>query len=384
MKYLLSLLMLVLCATAYCQGGAGGAVIAVEVDSKEALIALRERVNGGGCQSYAVTITSDIDLRGENWTPIGLNSDTPFVGSVDGGGHTITNLTIKRDVNNQGLFGYIKQGDIHDLTMANYRVEGANHTGAICGLIEAGSIVGCSVHDGSVVGSNDYVGGVVGSAYVMASISRCSNSGSVVGGGFYVGGVVGNCGSSVRECSNSGTVSGVSEVGGVVGYGYYITDCYNKGVVTNSNNYVGGVAGKCFAYIARCKNEGIVSARAYVGGVLGYAYYESYMVSKCENSGSVSGSGNYVGGVVGYAYSALSTCSNSGDVKGVEAIGGVIGKSSSAYFDVVKCSNQGKVSGDTKVGGVVGYAEFSTIKGCKNQAPTPENLVGELYHAKVE
>ncbi|MCG8499492.1 MAG: hypothetical protein MJB12_03660, partial [Firmicutes bacterium] len=52
-------------------------------------------------------LTTDIDLSGyENWEPIGT-ANAPFVGALDGTGHTIGGLSIDRSINDVGLFGSI-------------------------------------------------------------------------------------------------------------------------------------------------------------------------------------------------------------------------------------------------------------------------------------
>ena len=108
-----------------------------------------------------------------------------------------------------------------------------------------------------------------------------------VSGDWYVGGVVGrNNGGTVTGCifSGSGSVSGSYSVGGVVGWNSgSVKNCYNTGSVTGvtgSSDYVGGVVGRNF------------------GGT----------VENCYNTGSVSGSGNSVGGVVGLNSGSVTNC----------------------------------------------------------------------------
>ncbi|MCD8313911.1 MAG: hypothetical protein LUC24_07100 [Bacteroidales bacterium] len=60
-----------------------------------------------------ICLTNDIDMTGVDWTPLGTdpfdqdNPGTHFIGALDGGGHTIKNLTITGDGDYVGLFGYL-------------------------------------------------------------------------------------------------------------------------------------------------------------------------------------------------------------------------------------------------------------------------------------
>ncbi len=95
---------------------------------------------------------------------------------------------------------------------------------------------------------------------------------------------------------------GKVSVGGVCGYNFEgtITNCYNAGSVSGTENYVGGVSGdNSQGIITNCYNVGSVSGAEnyYVGGVSGENYNGT--IANCYNAGSVSGTENYVGGVSG-------------------------------------------------------------------------------------
>ena len=95
---------------------------------------------------------------------------------------------------------------------------------------------------------------------------------------------------------------GKVSVGGVCGYNFEgtITNCYNAGSVSGTENYVGGVSGdNSQGIITNCYNVGSVSGaeNCYVGGVSGENYNGT--IANCYNAGSVSGTENYVGGVSG-------------------------------------------------------------------------------------
>lgn len=102
-----------------------------EISSKEGLMWLADAVNSGNEEIAGKTIvlTSNIDLEGENWTPIGFNengivesTDKYFTGTFDGKGHTIYNLNIENDnAGGVGLFGAV-----HDATFKNFTLEDVN------------------------------------------------------------------------------------------------------------------------------------------------------------------------------------------------------------------------------------------------------------------
>ena len=94
-------------------------------------------------RDLAVTLTSDIDLTGVEWTPIG-NEDIPFYGTFDGGGHTISGLHIdKTEGGCCGLFG-VCAGTIENLTVTGsitcVAADAHSAVGGIAGLVVGGHI----------------------------------------------------------------------------------------------------------------------------------------------------------------------------------------------------------------------------------------------------
>ena len=241
------------------------------------LAGLASLVNSGNTFSgKTITLGSEIDLKSQSWTPIGTSSNS-FSGTFDGSGNTISHLTVNTTSDHAGLFGCVNGG-----TVKNLNVEGTV----------------------TVESTYPFAGGVVG--YTNATVENCSFSGEVTGTAteiLCIGGVVGRADATVESCSFSGTVTGTSYLfaGGVVGCAY-----------TNST-------------VKNCYNTGNVSGNGNVGGVVGYAYTNS-TVKNCYNTGDVLGSGN-AGGVVGCAYdeSTVGNCYNTGDVSGSGRAGGVVG-----------------------------------------------------------
>lgn len=107
-------------------GGDGSAEHPFEIATAEQLALLAHRTNDGenGENVLHYVLTADIDLLclrdGDtlSWTPIGLGPSTSeddrpihgwryFQGVFDGKGHTISNLYIRTDSCNVGLFGAV-------------------------------------------------------------------------------------------------------------------------------------------------------------------------------------------------------------------------------------------------------------------------------------
>ena len=205
-------------------------------------------------RSINCTLTADIDLTGKDWTPIGTDYDNSYTGTFDGGGHTITGLTITTNDQYAGLFGYLgnfgKFGTVKNVVMEGVQIT-CNHwsgfAGGVAGYSWGGTIENCSV-SGSVSGTV-YVGGVVG-AQIGGSITGCSSS-ATVKGMVDVGGVAGqtNSGATVTACYATGSVTleidpqkNISG-GGLVGFngGSSLLACYATGNVTSTGSSTGNV-----------------------------------------------------------------------------------------------------------------------------------------------
>ncbi|MCS2915905.1 fimbrillin family protein [Bacteroides faecis] len=208
-------------------------------------------------RSINCTLTADIDLTGKDWTPIGTSSGNSYTGTFDGGGHTITGLTVTTNDQFVGLFGYLNSAG----TVKNVVMEGIQ--------ITSNHMFGCT-------------GGVVG--YSWGTIENCSVSGSV-SGTMCVGGVVGTQWvGSITGCSSSATVKGTVDVGGVAGqtdFGATLTACYATGNVTIEIDPIKDIAGgglvglngecsllACYA-IGNVTSTGSGTGKVDIGGFLG-------------------------------------------------------------------------------------------------------------------
>ena len=189
------------------------------VTSADGLMNIAELVNGGK-SDINITLDTDIDLTGKDWTPIGTDYDNSYKGTFDGGGHTITGLTFTTNDEYAGLFGWLNKAG----TVKNVVMEGVQ-------------ITSNQIYGGSI-------GGVAG--YSWGTIENCSVSGSV-SGTVYVGGVVGaQIDGSITGCSSSATVKGMVDVGGVAGQtngGATLTACYATGNVIIEIDPVKNISG---------------------------------------------------------------------------------------------------------------------------------------------
>ena len=230
------------------------------VTSADGLMNIAKLVNGGK-SDINITLDTDIDLTGKDWTPIGTDYDNSYKGTFDGGGHTITGLTFTTNDEYAGLFGWLNRAG----TVKNVVMEGVQ-------------ITSNQIYGGSI-------GGVVGSGW--GTIENCSVSGSV-SGTVYVGGVVGvQIGGSITGCSSSATVKGMVDVGGVAGQtnsSATLTACYATGNVTleidPKKNIAGGslVGMNAGSSLLACYATGNVTSTGsstgymHIGGFLGNNY----------------------------------------------------------------------------------------------------------------
>ena len=233
------------------------------VTSADGLMNIAKLVNGGKTD-INITLNTNINLTGKGWTPIGTSFDNSYKGTFDGGGHTITGLTVTTNDQFVGLFGYLNRaGTVKNVVMEGIQIT-SNHmfgcTGGVVGY-SWGTIENCSV-SGSVSGT-DCVGGVVGSQKAGSIIGCCTSA--TVKGTHYVGGVAGEKWGTMTACYATGNVT--LEIasqknnfgGGVVGLngGSRVLACYATGNVTSTgsstgNVHIGGLFGDSYTTVTAC------------------------------------------------------------------------------------------------------------------------------------
>lgn len=267
------------------------------VTSAEGLKNIAKLVNEQWKLDINITLTDNIDLKGIDWTPIGIDYNHRYTGTFDGGGHTITGLKITGNDQYAGLFGHIGSGGkVMNVKLEGVLIESDNEMSTVGGIAgwSYGTIENCLV-SGSVSGSgkNGSAGGVVG--YQNGGfLTGCSSSAKVNAGGI-AGGVAGTSalGATLTACYATGDVTLESR-----GTGTY----YAGGVVGNNNNSSTLIA--CYAWGSV---SGTGSSTIYVGGVTGdnvdgtlTACYHANGTVSCTGSGTI-----YTGGVAGRNYKSF-------------------------------------------------------------------------------
>ena len=314
--------------------------------------------------------TQNIDMNGETLDAIGVSNSSPFTGSYNGNGKTISNLGIyEPSIPYQGLFGYIDSfATVKNVRMENCNITGNNSTGSIVGC-NYGLVQNC--HAACNVSGNTNTGGIIG--YNYGTVKNCYATGSVTGTDT-VGGVVGTTSffSKIENCHSVNSVEGTNYIGGVVGNaaGGSVKNCYATGsvrgigTVIGTGEHIGGVVGNNSggSTIQNCYATGHVEGRANVGGIIGHNIGGT--IQNCYATGSVTGTHENIGGLIGNLDSGIvEYCYNTGNVSGSTNVGGVVGINNFGST-VENCYATGFVDGSTNVGGIVGSNTGGTIQNC--------------------
>jgi hypothetical protein len=308
--------------------------------------------------------TADIDAsaistwnNGAGWSPMGYykneNDYIAFTGSYNGKGHVISGLTINRPSTfSVGLWGCIaKDAIIDSLGLVSVNVTGYY-----------------------------FVGGLIG-YNVDATVSNCYVTGSVNGALNYIGGLIGSNGGNVKNCNASGTVSGKTTVGGLIGYNYDYTrsvqNCFTNSNI-NGGDCLGGLMGYNGALVRDCHASGNVSGvylsdtlatSNTIGGLIGF---NADTVRNCYSTVSVVGGGHYdyqIGGLMGLNYGTVNGCYANGYVVGgyhSECVGGLIGLNE-YESKVYNCHATGNVVDgylSQYIGGLIGKDKGGTVSSC--------------------
>lgn len=318
-------------------------------------------------------ISLETDIEEPVKTPVGYyiaaDVQSPFAGFFSGNNHTVT------------------------IDLDSENCKSANYV-ALFGVVDAGAVVKDMNVKGTVVSTGNYAGGLVaytrGTTDNPVEITNCSSNVSITSTGNYVAGISGYAtNATISGCRNTGAVVGINNVAGIVGRAAYATvkSCVNSAPVESkataatliyysynnksqsggSGSYdcaTGGIAG--FANnssVEDSSNSADVSAFFKAGGVVGATYWTP--VTRCRNSGNVSGSGDVtvniasqtglgfgsvVGGIVGWLYTQghITDCHNTGKITGKGGLGGIVGyanstSNASSVPNISKCSNTGDV-----------------------------------------
>lgn len=322
--------------------GSGTAASPYKLGTAAQLAWFADTVNSGSRSACAV-LTADIDLNGQEWTPIansGVNNG--YTGTFDGQGHVIHGICVTTGVSSrpQGLFGIIaRMGTVRNVKAAGrVLVRQSSGAGLIAGEnngvlynCEASAFLKNSYNAGSTGSSVGNIGGIAGHM-AAGYIENCRayglflanpesyDEGNLVNSSMLcqIGGIVGGMGASqekdgclVRYCEN-----------------HLQIDCYTftYGNSSPCGYAIGGiVGGSGIGKVRECVNRAAVTGGYDVGGIVGSATPgegASFSAAYVENRGTVrSGSstagGRGAGGILGKAGSEKTTGGSSqyvGDV----------------------------------------------------------------------
>lgn len=230
-----------------------------------------------------LSLGKDITLplaEGENsnWTSVGSDI-TPYTGTVNGNGHSITGMTINQTTNNAGFIGY---------------------------LGENGAVKNLKLKDVSVTTTGNYVGGLVG--YSCSVIENCAVEGGKVSstGEACIGGIVGRAeGKSsapalIVACHNTAAVSGKRNVGGIIGSAWdhsRVIACYNSGSITHTDGWrcggIVGIFGFNGMYLNCNYNTGNTTEEAAIAGDSQVTIYHNYWSSDHDYAFATNFEGDY-------------------------------------------------------------------------------------------
>lgn len=239
-----------------------------------------------------------------------------FTGKFDGLDYNIFNLNIDRNTDNIGLFGVVGNGAvIRNVTLVGGSIKGQNNVGALAGQVQDGVQISNIMNSASVTGSSD-VGGIIGSAG-KSDFKNLVNTGTVAGtaedAANNAGGLIGSL--------TGGTLSGTSyNLGGVTGKGFNV-----GGLVGTASDAALG-DGTNLIY-----NRLNVSGAYNVGGIVGSM--TDTTVQNAENSGNVTAMG-YTTEDYAYHTSHWKDSGGKDKVQKIENVyvanvGGIAGKSDS-------------------------------------------------------
>lgn len=310
--------------------------------------------------SIDASLNTGIDLNDLEFIPIGAYAykqerdvigEAYYSGTFNGNNHTIKNGSISdaSNIYNMGIFGFVYGGTVQNLNVSDVSSHSSKSTneasnGVVIGILYQGTVSHLTAGTDSSASGVNRVGGVIGSIRDNCNVSYCYNYATVTSTGMYSGGIAGAAHdmdynllgvvtgdpATITYCENHNSVSGNSEVGGIVGYTDQTTiqHCLNEGTITATGNYGSG---------------GIVGFDAYnprfLWGIPLYEPDKGATIEFCTNTGSVSGPRS--GGILG-------------------TLGVTPGQdqpdNETVLTTINQCTNQGAITGtDGKCGAIFGY-----------------------------
>ena len=226
------------------------------------LKAFRDMANAEASSKLCATLTADIDLGGEAWTPFEPSSgyvSQAYAGTFDGANHTIKGLSVNlTSSTGAGLFGTVCGATIKNLKVeGNVSASSSVFVGGIVGRTQTSATIDSCSFAGTVTSTKK--SGAAGTAGIVGRvntgtvmITNCANTATINGTGAIAAGILGNGGSNkvtIENCYNTGAISGQYYASGICGSSTIkaqtssIRNCYNSGTITatNGGSYYAGI-----------------------------------------------------------------------------------------------------------------------------------------------
>ncbi len=401
----------VLATAAYALNGTGTQDDPYTISTAQDLMEFSELASENSFKNQVIVLENDIELLNksdftytdagiisgvednvEGLRPIGTK-ETPFEGTFDGKGYTISGLYVDGTNEYSGLFGYVKDATISNVTIFDSLCFGKKYSGMLCAYADGETTINNANISGSVIGKGEglcaYMGGVLGFNGKEATLSDTVSYAYVSGSraySVYTGGVVG---------VNMGTVTHVGFGGKAHSEAAYLM------------SFCGGIAGGNRGYIEYAISEGNVSGEtsalvteSYVGGVVGQNA-NGGRLAVCVNYGEVSNSCYNVsdnicaaGGVVGINANAnIHQSANYGNINADSVYaGGIVGIIMADEADclVASAHNRANITSENGVsGGIAGLSSSSneykvTLDACLNTGSVLGNVAGGILAHTTE
>ena len=303
----------------------------VTVESGKLLAALVEAVNNGSDYAgYTIKLTKNIDLNGNEWTPIGTKGTANvFKGTFDGNGRTIKNLKISSG-DCVAFFGAVENATVKNLTVEG-NVNGKNAAGIVARVVGGATIENCV--NRATINASDKAAGIVMYAQGGSSSDQ-------------YGPLSRDC--VIKNCKNYGAVNANKiAAGGIYGWSsdesgkLKITDCENNGVVTATNTaQAGGIAGNCRVItVENCVNNGTVTSAANAGGIVGKNDTKASTITSCRNTATVVGAEYKTGGIAGTFIGEIKNSSTTGN----DVLVGTLGTTTTNNVNTIEMAAKTKI-----------------------------------------
>ena len=293
----------------------------VTINSGKLLAALTEAVNGGNAyKGYTIKLTKNIDLNGNEWTPIGKRikdaagntTVIPFKGTFDGGNFSVTNMKITDYNGYAAFFGAVDGATIKNLTVSG-EVSGQDVAGIVANITGGATIQNC-VNKAAINGEKKAAGIAVMNKgdNTTTIIENCKNFGAISSKNDRAAGIINliqATNTTIKNCVNNGTVDSTGPAtfgaGGIVSWAaadnFVITDCKNTATIT-AKGAAGGILGGTgnVGTVSNCTNSGAVvlsdtagarNEHANIGGIVGQGAnaQDKLTATKNTNNGALTG-----------------------------------------------------------------------------------------------